>query len=144
MNTKPTPTYLERDRSVDPAEINALYTAVGWNKKGQRTLERTTRMLQESPYFVVAIHNARIIGFGRILADAYVAQIFDIIVSPDFRRQGVASVILQKILAFAEGKYLGISLIDGSGVEGLYEKAGFVAVNPDTDRLMYWQPDTTS
>ena len=131
--------YYESDRTVDPAELTELFTAVGWNADGQRTTERTARMLQQTRFFVVAKEGLRLVGFGRILPDEYYAHIVDVIVAPDCRRMGIASEIVGRIVAHAQDRHIGISLIDGSGFQALYEKRGFVTADPDTDRLMYWR-----
>ena len=47
-------TYLDNDPTTDPAELTALFTAVGWNTDGQRTIESTARMLEHIRFFVVA------------------------------------------------------------------------------------------
>ncbi|CAN5485859.1 GNAT family N-acetyltransferase [soil metagenome] len=126
------------DPDLDARAVNALYAAVGWNAVGQRTVEKTRQMLQMSACHVTARTGGELVGFGRILADPYTAQLLDLMIHPAFQRRGVASGILQRLLAFAEGKYLGVYLIDGSGLVGFYEHFGFEAANPVTDRLMYW------
>ena len=51
-----------------------------------------------------------------------------------------ASKIIKRIVSHARDRYIGLSLIDGSGFQALYEKVGFTSADPTTDRLMYWQP----
>ena len=133
-------TYLDNDPNTDPAELTALFTAVGWNTEGQRTTERTARMLEQTRFFVVAKLGVNIVGFGRILPDEYYAHVVDVIVAPECRRRGIASEIIKRIIAHAKDRYIGLSLIDGSGFQALYEKVGFASADPTTDRLMYWQP----
>ena len=131
-------TYLLNDPKLEPEEVNSLYSSVGWNGKGQRTLEKTRRTLAASPYVVTARVEEQLVGFGRILGDAYTAQILDVMVHPECRRRGVASGVLERLLDAAKGKFLGVYLIDGSGYKKFYERFGFETANPHTDRLMYW------
>jgi GNAT superfamily N-acetyltransferase len=119
-------------------EVNHLYDLVGWNASGLRTVTRTQKALDLSLCTVTAKSGNKLVGFGRIIGDAYTAQILDLMTHPDFRRQGIASGILAELLRYAKGKFLGIYLIDGSSIEGFYERHNFVSANVDTDRLMYF------
>jgi GNAT superfamily N-acetyltransferase len=110
---------------------------VGWNAEGLRTTGKTAQMLRTSHCHVSALSGDVLVGFGRILGDAYVGQILDVITRPSHRRQGIATGIVRRLLQYAEGRYLGLSLIDGSGVEGFYERFGFEAADVATNRLMF-------
>ena len=122
----------------DPEAITALYTAVGWNRSGARTVEKTRAVLAASATHVVARVAGRVVGFGRVIGDAYAAQLLDIITHPDYRRRGIATEITRRLLAHARAQALGVMLVDGTGLEGFYERLGFEAADPATDRLMYW------
>ncbi|MDB2447430.1 GNAT family N-acetyltransferase [bacterium] len=133
--------YTDKISDVDAGELTRLYTGIGWNREGYRTPEKTKIMLEDSKYFVAAYSGTLLVGFGRILADPYIAQILDVMVLPEFRKKGVATEILNKIRSHCENRYIGVSLIDGSGLAGFYEKFGFEAGNPGTERIMYWDPN---
>lgn len=124
-------------RDVSAADITRLYTRVGWNAAQQRTEVRTAEMLKQTMFFVTAALNDQMIGFGRILGDAYTGQLLDIMTDPDFRRRGIAGRIVTMLLEEAEGKFIGLFLIDGTGRPAFYERFGFAQANSETDRLMY-------
>jgi len=126
-------------RARPPAsDVNELYGVVGWNEEGERTLEKTTAALGRSLAVVTARISGELVGFGRLIGDSYTAQVIDVMTHPSFRRQGIARAVLTTLLEFARGRYLGVYLIDGSGIPGLYERHGFEPANPASDRLMYW------
>ena len=116
--------------------VNRLYDLVGWNASGLRTVAKTQKALDLSLCTVTAKFGDKFVGFGRIIGDAYTAQILDLMTHPDYRRQGIASSVLDELLRYAKGKFLGIYLIDGSSIEGFYEKHNFILANPETDKLM--------
>jgi len=126
------------DPKLDPGAVNSLYTAAGWNDHGERTRDKTSRALALSLCHVTATYANTLVGFGRIIGDTYTAQILDLITHPDYRQQGIATEIMKRLLHFADGRFLGVTLIDGSGLGGFYERFGFEAADPSSDQLMYW------
>jgi len=76
--------------ALNPAELNDLYTQVGWNNSGQRTTDKTSKMLDASPLYITARAGTQLVGFGRLLSDAYVGQLLDIITHPEYRQRGIA------------------------------------------------------
>ncbi len=125
------------DPELTPEVLNALYTAVGWNEDGERTVQKTRLVLERAACFVAAWHEGALVGFGRILADVYAAQILDVMTHPAYRRRGVASGVVSRLVTFAEAEGFSLMLISGGGVEGLYKQFGFIAANPASDVLMY-------
>lgn len=74
------------DPELDAGAVNALYAVVGWNAAGRRTVEKTCQMLSMSPCHVTARSGGELVGFGRILADPYTAQVLDLMTHPACRR----------------------------------------------------------
>jgi|LUMW01.1.fsa_nt_gb ribosomal protein S18 acetylase RimI-like enzyme len=130
--------YTDKKDDIDPKSLLYLYESVGWNKEKYRTLEKNKKMLSLSSYVVGVINEGALIGFGRVLSDSYTGQILDLIVAPQFRRQGLAKNIMKMLVSYVQReKLIGTILIDGSGFGDFYEEFGFVAANTKTDRLMY-------
>lgn len=125
------------DPTLTGEALNTLYTAVGWNEGGERTVEKTKLVLERAACFVVAWHEAELVGFGRILADVYSAQIMDVMTHPEHRRRGVASGVVSRLVSFAEAQRFNLMLISAGGVQGLYKQFGFIGADPRTDVLMY-------
>ena len=128
-------TYTVNDPELEPATLNALYTAVGWGDG--RTAQKTRLVLERAACFVAAWDEGHLVGFGRVLADVYSAQLMDVMTHPDRRRRGVASGVVSRLVTFAEAERLNLMLISAGGVQGLYKQFGFFEADPRTDVLMY-------
>lgn len=129
--------FMDNDPTLTGEALNALYTAVGWNADGRRTPERSGLVREQTPYFVTAWEGDILVGFGRILADVYSAQIMDVMTHPDYRRQGIAREVVTRLVRYADGAGLPLLLISAAGVTTLYRRFGFVSADPQTDVLMY-------
>jgi len=125
------------DPGLTPEALNALYAAVGWNEDGERTTDKTQLVLERAACFVAAWRGAQLVGFGRVLADVYSAQILDVMTHPDHRCRGVASGVVSRLVSFAETESFNLLLISAGGVRGLYRQFGFLEADPRTDVLMY-------
>lgn len=125
------------DPQVSAAALTDLYAAVGWNVDGRRTPERTAQMLSRTLAYVCVCQGEQLVGFGRASGDVYGAQLLDLMTHPDWQRRGVGTAVIEALLTHLHGDVLGLSLIDGTGRPGFYERFGFRAANPETDRLMY-------
>jgi ribosomal-protein-alanine N-acetyltransferase len=96
----------------------------------------------------VAVFGVDIIGYICVNHLAYESHILDLAVHPDFRRQGVATILIEK--ATEELKKRGCAFIhlkvrvSNTGAQGFYEMLGFKVegirkkyyANPDEDALM--------
>jgi ribosomal protein S18 acetylase RimI-like enzyme len=112
---------------VDVAQLNALYRLIGWDRHHRRTEAETTEMLRVSHYYIAA-HTAEgtLVGFARVCGDPYVAQVLDVITHPAYRRRGIAITCMRGVLAHLQrSRYVSVTLTDGSGIEGFYQRFGF-------------------
>src|SRR5690554_6388841 len=94
-------------------------------------------MLDASPLYITARAGTQLVGFGRLISDAYVGQLLDIITHPEYRQRGIARRVTWLLLANLPEGLLGVSLIDGSGYPQFYESLGFETAEHETNRLMY-------
>jgi ribosomal protein S18 acetylase RimI-like enzyme len=84
-------------------------------------------MLSVSNYYIAA-HTAQgaLVGFARVCGDPYVVQVLDVITHPDYRLRGIATRCMLGVLAHIQrSRYVSVTLTDGSGVEGFYQRFGF-------------------
>ena len=125
---------LNADVSAD--SLHALYTAIGWNDDGLRTLAVCERILHHSWCYVSAHDGDRLIGFARVLADGFVGEILDVIVLPAYRRRGVGSQLMRKLLDAATELTL-LHLVDGSACPKFYGRFGFEAAEANREIIMY-------
>ena len=129
--------FVANDPELTGETLNALYTAVGWNDDQTRTSEKTQLVLERAACFVAAWDGDTLIGFGRVFADVYWAQILDVMTHPDYRRRGVAKGVVSRLISYADKEQLSLMLIAAGGLEKLYARFGFTVTNPATDVLMY-------
>jgi predicted GNAT family acetyltransferase len=124
---------------VDVAELNALYRLIGWDRSNRRTAAETAEMLKVSHYYIAAqTAEGGLIGFARVCGDPYVAQVLDVITHPEYRHRGIATNCMCGVVAHLQrSRYVSVTLTDGSGIEGFYERFGF-QVFKDTARI--WKP----
>lgn len=115
------------DRSLQSSEILALYDRIGWNEGGWRTEDLVETALANSAHFITARNEAGdLVGFVRAISDgAFVCQIVDLIVHPDYRNQHIATHLLSRQVKHLSPKFKSLMLIDGSNIDGFYQKAGF-------------------
>jgi GNAT superfamily N-acetyltransferase len=130
--------YNNSERHLDPSALNELYMAGGG--KSERTLSKTQAVLDGSAFYVHAYYQERLVGFGRLLVDPYFAIILDLTTHPEYRKRGIATEILTRLIAYCKSQSLSIHLIDGSGCSGLYEKMGFKQADPNKEKIMYLKP----
>jgi len=92
-------------RAVDPAEAAGLYIELGWGTKKDYTTRRMKRALAHCD-IVVSARNAagELVGIGRALSDfAIDTRILDLVIAPEYQRQGLGLVMMRRIAALAKG-----------------------------------------
>lgn len=119
---------------VDVDQLNAFYRMIGWDDSGRRTASETNEMLGVSHYYIAAHTNTNIlVGFARVCGDPYVVQVLDVITHPDYRRRGIASRCMCGVVAhLRSARYVSVTLTDGSGIDGFYQRFGFSVVGDGT------------
>jgi len=90
---------------VKPAEAAALYIELGWGTKKEYSAARMKRSLAHCDIVVFARNiDGELIGIGRALSDfAIDTKILDLIIAPEYQRQGVGWAMMKKIAALAKG-----------------------------------------
>lgn len=122
---------------VDVEQLLGLYKLVGWDDRGARTIAKTREMLTVSRFYVAAsTADGLLVGFARVAGDPYVAQVLDVITHPDFRRRGIATECMTHVIAHLRAaEYASVTLTDGSGIDGFYERFGFRTMSGAVPRV---------
>lgn len=114
----------ERTPSVE--EYSALRKSVGWKVLEQNKIQKG---LTNSVYCVCVENDNELIGFGRIVGDGgTVFYIQDIIVAPEFQKQKLGTLIMNKIMEFIKNNCSPdaiVGLIAFSDLDVFYKKFGF-------------------
>ena len=105
---------------------------------------------QENKHYTVIVIDGEVAGYGGFSQVLDEGDIMNIAVFPKFRRQGIASIILDSLFDKAEElgiKSFTLEVRDGNlPAKSLYEKAGFVFCGKRTgyysdgeDACIYWK-----
>jgi ribosomal protein S18 acetylase RimI-like enzyme len=110
--------------TVAPDEYRAILRAVEW-----RLPDRPDATLQSAlaTTWNVTARSAtgELIGLARVLDDgALYASVWDVIVRPEYQRQGIGRALMTEVLAHTADRYL-VSLISTAAGEALYRQEGF-------------------
>ena len=80
-------------------EYVTLFNSTGWNEIYKISKNNLKKSLKNSYYFISAYSHKKLVGFGRLLSDGYLYSIIcDMIVLPEFQKQGIGTKILDKII----------------------------------------------
>jgi aralkylamine N-acetyltransferase len=114
--------YAEGDR-LAPTEYRALRAASGWSDPdvGDAALERT---LAATWNVTARGDDGELVGMGRVQDDGLYASIWDMIVLPEHRGQGIGGGIFERMLAHCRGRSLVALVATPLGVP-IYRAAGF-------------------
>lgn len=112
---------MTKENAAELAELDRLCFRVPWSEKSFYD-EAENRLAK---YFV-AKEDGRIVGYGGIWLVADEGQITNIAVLPEYRRMGVASVLLEGLIECAGGKSIVLEVRESNAAAiSLYEKHGF-------------------
>ena len=122
--------YKKKD-AVSFEEIFQLYEAVGWtNYTTNPTMLKNA--LEHSLFLISARdENGKLIGFLRAVGDGYsILYIQDIIVLPEYQRQGIGTQLLRQTLKYFNEVYQIILTTDSElKTIAFYEDNGFTALS---------------
>ena len=92
-------------RSIRPAETAALYIELGWGTAKEYTPARMKRSIANCDIVVFARNDAgELVGIARALSDfAIETKILDMIIAPEYQRQGIGKGLMRKIEQLAQG-----------------------------------------
>lgn len=116
-----------------------LFQTTGWNVNYQLSPVELMQALRSSWYIFGAYDGERLVGFGRLVSDGIVyAMIYDLIVLPEYQRQGIGGKILERLIEKCRGTGVrDIQLFCAKGKRPFYEKRGFVARPDDAPGMQY-------
>ncbi len=120
------------ERLPTVSEYQKIRMAVGWENTPDAVTETA---LNKSLFSVCAIFQSEIVGIGRIVGDdGLYFYIQDVVVLPEFQRQGIGTLIMEELIAYLDkkcAKQAFVSLKSAEGLISFYEKFGFSAEHKD-------------
>lgn len=127
-----------------PDQYFLLFQTTGWNEEYHLTPHDLTRALKASVFMMSAYDDDRLVGFGRVVTDTIHAMVYDLIVAPEYQRQGIGGEILDRLVKRCQEAHIrDIQLFCATGKRAFYEQHGFEA-RPDDAPGMQYRRTTTS
>lgn len=116
--------FMTRDDIDDILEISNCSFAIPWSKNSfELELKNTFAK------YIIAKHNNKVIGFGGMWLIIDEGHITNIAVHPEYRKFGVGSAILEKMISFSkENNIIGLTLevrTSNIAAQNLYSKFDF-------------------
>jgi GNAT superfamily N-acetyltransferase len=92
-------------KKLNPAEVAALYIELGWGDAKRYSAARMARSIKNCGIVVFARNEGgELVGIARALSDfAIETKILDMIIAPEYQRQGIGLRIMRKIESLARG-----------------------------------------
>ena len=110
---------------ADYERVRQLLIDVGWERR-VADQDRFERMIAGASRTVVAVENARIVGFARALFDgASNGYISTVAVAADRQGQGIGRQMVQRLMEVDDPDKITWVLRAGRGAERFWEKMGF-------------------
>ncbi len=107
------------NNKITSEEVIMIFKSVGWNKNPEDILDAF-----KNSYYVTAYHNNKLVAFARAITDGnYYTSIFDVIVEPQYQKNGIAKNMMKMLLREFKGTYFFLSYTEGN--REFYEKCGF-------------------
>jgi len=112
----------------DKEELFKLFLTTGWNEKYKLESSDMYLAVKNSWYFFSAYDKEKMVGFGRVICDGVVhALILDLIVLPEYQKQGIGQEILDNLVKKCNDQNIrDIQLFSAKGYTAFYEKRGFI------------------
>lgn len=103
------------------SQVSSMFEIVGW---GYRSDDKVKASFERSSHVCFVKTDNKIIAFGRTIDDGiYYGHIVDVVVHPDYQKQGLGTKIVEYLRSQMKG-YNFITLTAAPGKSEFYEKIG--------------------
>jgi predicted GNAT family N-acyltransferase len=115
--------------TISTEDCDMLRTSAGWPKMHS---EQITTGLENSPFIIVAKDGNKTVGMARLVSDGgYVVFIVDVLVLPEYQRNGIGKTMMKKIMEYINNKLkdgycIQVDLMAAKDKEKFYQEYGFV------------------
>lgn len=113
------------NQAISHEALLKLYDSVGWYAY-TIGVEDLTQLLTGARHYVSAWDDDRLVGLIRVVGDGvYIAYIQNILVHPDYQRQGVGQALMRKMLEELHyAKQIILTTDDTSKTKAFYQSMG--------------------
>lgn len=118
--------YRYTEGSPDSHALYELYDSVQWNDFLKLSEDRLHQAIVQSWYVVNAYDNDTLIGTGRVISDGVIqACVCGVVVHPRYRKQGIGTEIVRKLVTKCRESQLHIQLFCVEDKVSYYQRLGF-------------------
>jgi len=114
-------------RQVTVDEFMDLRQSVGWGLPDRASIRVG---LKNTIFSVCVERKGKLVGYGRVVGDGgFTVYIQDVIVKPEYQRQGVGLSIMNSIMDYVKANYCKgtyVGLMASLGRETFYKRFGFI------------------
>lgn len=125
------------EKEITYEDYNELRKLVGWCPISQRQFNIS---IPNSRFITVGKCDGKTISMARAVGDGgYHLLVVDVIVHPDYQRQGIGKQMISQLMEFVKSGYVEagettmVSLLSAKDKEPFYEKVGFMR-RPNDER----------
>lgn len=116
-----------KENQLTYGDYISLRSSVGWSNFAK---EQTLKCIDGSLHNITVVENNQTIAMGRLIGDGMYYMIVDVVVKPEYQKQGIGSRIVDMLLDYVEkntpaGGRSSVQLIAEKGKEDFYIKKGF-------------------
>lgn len=127
---------VETDASLTPDEVNAAYA---WAEWPQREAGRLEGIARTCTWLAARADDGNLIGIARLLDDGGLhASLWDVIVHPDRRREGIGRALVEAAMARCGDRRL-VSLVSTPSAVPFFAAMGFMTESHG-HQAMYLRP----
>lgn len=110
------------DSGINWNDVTNLFSSIGW---GNRDPHDVRAAFNKSTFACFAFDGIKLVGFGRTIDDGkYYATVVDVVVHPEYQRQGVGRQIMQNLQGAMKG-FLITTLTAAPEAQSFYAKLGW-------------------
>jgi len=133
--------YIFKDsKKIDLDQLVEHYK-YGWWSQNRKKAD-VKRMLENSDVSISLWDKKKLIGFARVLTDyVYRATVWDVIIHPDYQRQGLGKLIMDKVINHPKLKRVSYFWLITSDKQRFYKKLGW---KMEENWSMYWDSKANS
>ncbi|MFJ7735301.1 GNAT family N-acetyltransferase [Lysinibacillus sp. NPDC097287] len=130
--------YKLSDKNPSFDEYQTLHKTTGWNAKELYTYDQLYQAICNSWCSISIYDGTALIGYGRIISDGiYQTFICDVMVHPDYKRQGIGTKVMEALLSHCKRQEIKwIQLSCAKGKQQFYQKLGFAERDPGAPGMM--------
>lgn len=130
--------FSERKSDVDFEQLRELFKIAAFWASERSTEDLSIAVANSEPVITVK-DGERLIGFARATSDGiYRATIWDVVIHPDYRSQGLGSKLVETVLSHPKVNRVERTYLMTTHRQGFYEKIGFEK-NSTTTMVIYNQ-----